>query len=275
MKLNIREMLNGYVENDIEIRGKNVVSTDKIKEVTMDKIIETKTKKRIFRPSVIIAAVCILTVLFGTTAMAYFLKWGGFALTNELSDEEIDQLLAEASTGTGTVSVSIDSDGNCTYYDENGNVLFVLTEEESREFDERLREEREEAVQISTELLDTDTMNITPNSITLISVDDEGIVPDFMLGNGHMVLLTNEDDSGWSFKSGDTVTIELESNDECVVTFGMVKDTVMIEEGVIKSEKPTWNFTISEYGEYYFTVLYASAAASSFTNGLITVQAAS
>jgi hypothetical protein len=70
-------MLDGYVEDDIEIGEKNVVSVDRIKEVTMRKINRTgariaRSGKRYF---VLIAAVVVLAAAFAVTG--YALGWFG------------------------------------------------------------------------------------------------------------------------------------------------------------------------------------------------------
>lgn len=86
MKLCIREMLDGYIEDDIEIGAKTVVSIDIIKEATMKKInlADTHTERHGIRYIILIAAVVALTAAF--TLTGYALGW--FGLQNAIYTTE-------------------------------------------------------------------------------------------------------------------------------------------------------------------------------------------
>lgn len=77
MKLYIRDMLDEYIEDDIEISGEAVVSIDNIKEATMKKInlTGTHTTRLGRRYFVLIAAVVALAAAF--TLTGYALGWFG------------------------------------------------------------------------------------------------------------------------------------------------------------------------------------------------------
>jgi len=68
-EFDIRELLSGYEENSIEIREKEIASSDRIKEDVMDRIERPVRKKlRKWTSSAVVAAACV--VALGATALA-------------------------------------------------------------------------------------------------------------------------------------------------------------------------------------------------------------
>lgn len=257
----------------VDIREKNTASSDKIKEITMKKIHDTKSMdphgpRKFFRAS-LIAAVLAVCILLSAAAVAVF-EWSGFASTSGMSDSEKQALLSEAAT-SGTMAL-VEPDGTVHYLDNNGNELFVLTAEEAAEYEANRRDAHDQAVRESTDLVDVDTFPLIPYGITELSINSEGQFADFAFGNGYMVLLHPENADGYSLTAGDTVTITLDSNDTCILEFGLVKDGVALEGETVKAQNHEYFFEISENGVYCFYITYFSAGASSFTNCMLTIS---
>lgn len=273
MKAKISDMMDHIEGVSVEIREKDPASPERIKEATLKKIHDTKSAvshgARKFFPASLIAAVLAVCMLLSITAFAVF-KWNGFASTAGMSETEKEALLEEAATAL--TMEQVDPDGTVHYLDQNGNELFVLTAEEAAEYEANRRDAHDQAVRESTDLVDVDTFPLIPNGITELSINSEGQFADFALGNGSLVLLHPENADGYFLTAGDNVTITLDSNDTCILHFGMVKDGIALEEHSVKAQDHKHFFEISEDGVYCFYIMYYSAAASSFTNCTLTVN---
>lgn len=272
MDLKISDMLD-HVENiQIEIEEKDVASAERVKEETMKKIHNTKanihTARKLSKAGVIAAV--MVALLCVTAAAAVVIKWSGFALTEGMSAEEIEALLNEASTAVA--SAYEDSDGTVHYLDADNNEILVLSADEAKAYEQMLHEEKESAVAESTSLVDAYTIPLMPSLITEMAVDDDGGFADFAMGSGSMILLHPEGEDGFELMAGDVVTIELTSNDSCNLEFGEFKDGDCVLTEISTAQQHSFTFEIEEAGLYCFSVQYYSAAASSFTNCVITIE---
>ena len=200
------------------------------------------------------------------------IEWTGFALTGDMSKSTVDQLLEKASIGYA--SEARDSDGTVHYYDQQGNETLVLSAEDAAQYELQLEEEREAAVREETELVDVDTLEIVPQSITELEIVMNGRIPDYVLGNGHMLVFCDEGKNGYLLAEGDKLTLTLESGDECRVAYYLIRDRRVAEQQIDASlcMSHHCDFQIQESGSYCIAVMYASASASSFTQGMLLID---
>ena len=221
----------------------------------------------------IIATAAALVLTLGIVAYAA-IDWSGFALTGDMRKSSVEQMLEEASIGYATEMV--ESDGTVHYSDNEGNETLVLTAEEAARYEQELEAIREDAVRSSTALVDVDTLPIVPQSVTELEIDNDGAIPDFALGNGHMVLFCDKGKTGYSLDAGDYVTLTLASNDDCRVEYFVIHDGVMLSDEIDSERCPshTFSFEVTESGAYCFALMYASADASNFTSGTLTIDQA-
>lgn len=276
MKAKISDMMDHLDGISVDIRETDIASSERIKEATMKKIHDIKSmdshgrrrRRKVFRAG-LIAAVLVVCTLLSATAVAVS-QWHGFASTAGMSKTEKDALLAEAATAGAMQMVG--PDGTVHYLDQNGNELFTLTAEEAAEYEIDRRRAHDQAVRESTDLVDVDTFSLLPNGITELSTNSDGQFADFALGNGYMVLLHPENADGYSLTAGDQVTITLDSNDECFLQIGAVKDGIALEGETVKAQNHEYFLEISEDGVYCFYIKYFSASASSFTNCTLHIQ---
>lgn len=237
-------------------------SVERIKELSMKKI-QSLPKRRHISAKVIAAAAIVAA--FGITAAAVSgaNSWG-FADTSQLSAAEIEMLLEEVAAGRCTALV--DKHGNVSYLCD-GEVRFTLSAVEARLYEDELRAARKQAVRASTDKLDVDTMELFPSSVTEIAVDENGNFGNFMLSNGHTVLLCDSQGGCFELEEGNAVSILVTSSEECYVRFGLVQNGNMAEEVSLKAKKLNHSFTIPADGEYCFTLSYYSTDADNFTDG--------
>lgn len=123
MKYTISDLLDLYEENDVNIKDKNIASSKKIKELTMEKIESRKKKARPITRILIIAA--IVAAISGA-ALANSLGAGSYfrnIFYNELTEEQV-QVLDEVGTtsmesvtdhGTTITPVAALADENLCY----------------------------------------------------------------------------------------------------------------------------------------------------------------
>lgn len=270
MKTKISDMMYYLEDGTIDIHEKNLASADRIKEVTMKKIQQkTASDKRVSKmpKAAAIVAALTLTMVFSGTALAY-INWNGFAFTSEMSESE-KASLAESNT---TLMASRDPDGNVHYLDAEGNEILVLSAEEAEEYEQKKQDERNQTVQESTDLLDVQTLNLIPTGITEMTTNAEGQFEDFALGAGYMVILRPMETDKYSLKKGDTVTIALKDEEDCILEFGMIKDGIAIETSSNKSSNHRHSFNIAEPGEYNFYIMYYSANKGLFTDCALTIE---
>lgn len=262
-----------HVENiQIKIEEKDVASTERIKEETMKKIHNTKanihTARKLSKVGVIAAV--MVAILCVTAAAAVVIKWGGFAFTGSMNAAEIEALLNEAETTVA--SKYVESDGTVHYLDANNKEILVLSADEAKAYEQMRQETKDLSVAESTSLVDAYTIPFMPNLITEMAVDDDGRFADFALGNASMILLHPAGKDGFNLMAGDVVTIKLTSNDSCILEFGEFKDGDFVRAETATAQQHSYTFEIEETGMYCFSVEYCSAAASSFTNCMITVE---
>ena len=246
-----------------------------IKELTMKKIREDRLegaashhRKYSRRFIGIVVAACLILVL-GITAFAVN-KWRGYADTDGLTQAEIESMLRQY---TSLVSSQlIEPDGTVHYLDDQYNELMVLSAEDAAKYDAEIRQAREQAVRESTTLIDVDSIGFIPAGITVVSVLEDGSFHDFALGNGYMVLLCAEEEKPFQLREGDTVTIRLRANDECIMSFAVTLDGKEIERASAKAQSHHFAYVVPADGEYCFTLMYGSVDASNFTNCSLIIE---
>lgn len=241
-------------------------SLERIKELSMKKINSAPRKgHRSLKITLLAAAIA---AALGITAFAVADTWG-VRDTSGLSRLEINRILRE--DNHVTAAQLVDPEGNVSYI-RDGKVLFTLSAEEAAAYDEAMRQERQQKVRESTDKLDVDSMELFPNALTEIAVDENGCFGDFILHNGNTVLLCGSDGGVFELKAGDRVSISVVSGNECHARFGLVRDGVMAEEVSLHAAELAHTFTIPADGEYCFTLAYYSAGADNFTDGKIVIE---
>ena len=105
-----------------------------------------------------------------------------------------------------------------------------------------------------------------------MKVDKDGQFDDFALGNGYMVVFFPEDAEHYLLKKGNSVTISLNANDECILECGLIKDGKVIEEKTEKNQYHEYSFEITKDGEYNFYVMYYSSDKSIFTECMLDIK---
>ena len=270
MKKKISEMMD-YLEGvPVNVQADDDVSVEHIKARIREKMHAAPARRRArrFPRMAVIAAILVLSLLGTGTAFAY-VKWGGFALTDGMSKAQKRALLAD---NRAYAEALVSADGTVHYLDAQGNEVLVLSAEEAARYEREKKAAREQAVQESTELLDVYTTTLVPSSVTELTTDVQGAFADFMLGNGHMVLLHPEGEEGYALQKGDVVTLSLTANDECILEFGMVRDGKAMEITSDRAKEHAQAFTAPEDGSYCFYVMYYSADKSAFTDGRLTID---
>ncbi len=257
----------------LELEEMELGSAGKVKAGVRRKLREaapqSRTMKRASRAglvaAVLAAALCI------SAGAAAICKWGGFALTGNMSEGEKKALLEEVAAMPGRIEVR-DEDGTVHYLDETGKEILVLSAREAAKYEQELLRAQEQAVRGSTTLVDADTLPMMPVRITELDVDESGAFADIALGAGSMILLHPAGKDGFELAAGDTVTIRLTASDVCYLQFGAVKDGAFMEAETHHEQEQSHTFTVEEPGLYCFYVEYYSSDASTFTDGKVTVQ---
>lgn len=101
---------------------------------------------------------------------------------------------------------------------------------------------------------------------------DAGAFADFLLGNGHMVLLHPAGEDGYALQAGDTVTISLEAGEPCYLGFGLFRDGQFVQSETVQATEHCYSFEISEDGLYCFIIEYLSVGADELTHGLLEIS---
>lgn len=272
MEIKISDMMD-HVENvSVEIREKDLASAERIKEAAMKKIRNPPAQAHAVRKiaKAGIAAAVVAAALSMTVAAAAVIKWGGFAFTDGMSEAEKNAFIRDASVRYSQEYE--DENGDVHYLDENGEEVLVLSAEEAAKYELERRAAKEQAVQESTALVDASTLPFVPHVITELAVDADGRFAECALGNGSMILLHPTDEDGFDLKAGDVVTVELTSNDPCILEFGQFRDGVFVHAETASAQQHNHTFVIEEDGLYCFFVEYLSAGVSTFADCTITVE---
>ena len=223
----------------------------------------TRRSGKYSRRSAAIAIAACLILALGVTAFAVN-KWTGYADTEGLSQAEIESLLRQYAPRI--TRQLIEPDGTVHYLDDQNNEVMVLSAKDAAKYDAEIRQVQEQTVRESTDLIDVDSLGSVPIGITVVPVSDNGTFHDFALGNGYMVLLCTEEGKPFFLREGATVTIRLEANDACGMSFGVTLDGEEIDRAYAKAQDHLFSYTAQSDGEYCFTLLYAGSDASSFQN---------
>ena len=270
MKIRISDMMDQVDGDLLGTEPIETASLERIKEKTMMKIHKKEARhgwRGLTRKGMVAAGIAAaLCISAGAYAV---LNWDGFARTDDLTEQEIVQLLEKAELGQLEVE---EADGTVHYLDQDGNEVMVLTAAEAAAYEKERLEAREQAVIGSTQLVDVSGMEFIPNSITEVDVDANGAFPDFALGNGHAILLYPEGEQGWQLSAGDVVTLNLNTDEACYLTVGQFRDGTLLEEHTVNGAAIRDSITIGEDGVYAFSLIYASASANNFTDCSLTIN---
>ena len=247
-----------------------------IKELTMKKIHEDRPSEATPHPRnhmrrfIGIAVAACLVFALAMTALAVINNWRGYADTEGLTQAEVEDMLQQYVSLTSCQLV--EPDGTVHYLDNQGNELMVLNAEDAAKYDTEIRQAREQAVRESTDLIDIDSFGVIPNGITVVPVSKDGTFHNFMLGNGYMVLLCTEEENPYRLHEGDSVTIRMQANDECVMSFAVSQNGKVIEHTAIKAQDHHYSYVVPADGEYCFLLMYSSVDASSFTDCALVIE---
>lgn len=243
-------------------------SKERIRELTMKKIEESKCVRRPAR-WVSLVAVAAVVLTLGIAVYAAW-SWNGFQPTGGMTQQEI-QTLMEQIEGMGA-SETVDADGTVHYFDSEGTEFMVLTAREAEQFLQAQKEARQTRnEEAASSLIDLSTLPQEPRSITRITTGEDGSFEEFLLGNGSMVLLCGDTGEGYALSAGETVTVSVDASAACIVEFGMFRDGQLLETETVKAETFTQSFTAPEDGVYCFTLMYYSSACDHFTNGSLRI----
>lgn len=272
LKVRISDMMDYINDDSVKIQEKEIASANRIKEATMKRIekespVANFKIRKISRVGMLVA-VLALSMMFTGGVFAH-LKWNGFANTSEMSKSEKEALLKNDVAFVGEI---IDPEGNVHYLDANGKEVMVLSKEEAAKYEKEKMEKMEQEVQESTELVDVHTLPLVPSGITEVKVDKNGQFDDFALGVGHMIVLLPEDTKDYSLKKGNSVTISLNADEECILQCGLIKDGKVIEETHEKKQNHKYSFEITEDGKYNFYIMYYSAGKNIFTECMLDIK---
>lgn len=282
MKIRISDIMDQIECTPVELSEQNGFSSRRVREKTLQKIHNASTKynlkekfsrmrripKAVKIPKVGIT-IAVLVLCISTTATAgVIMKWNGFVYTGGLNRQEKEALMEEAGTAYAGAIVN-EIDGSVHYLDENGNEIMVLSAAEAAEYEAARRNAKEQAVVESTSLIDAGALPLIPSGITEVETAENGEFADFMLGNGHMILLHPVGGDSYRLSQGDTVTIMLEADGECRLEFRVYQDGDSIGEEISLTQQHCYQFTAVEDGLYNFSAMYYSAGANMFTNGSI------
>ena len=264
-------MMDHIRDDCVPIQIREIASCENIKEATMKKLHEkpkTTKRPRIASRVLLIAALVVLA-LSVTVSAATTLRSGRFTIIDNMSDGEVKALIDDASRGTWAVQ---EIDGTMHYYDSDGNETMVLSREDAQVYERARQAQREQSVKESTTLVDLSTMPLLPNEVTELASEEDGRFPDFAISNGSLVLLHPEGKDAYELKAGDTVTISLDSGDECYLEFGSFKDGAFSGGETVHARQHSYTFTMEEDGQYCFYVEYYSVGMSAFRNCVIAVR---
>lgn len=272
MKIKISDLMDQIECTAVELEERGSFSARQVREKTFQKIHNTPTKSHYMRkiPGIGIAIAALVFCVSTTAAAGIILKWNGFAYIDGLNRQEKEILMEEASAVCAEAVNGID--GSVHYLDEKGNEIMVLSAAEAAEYEAARRKAAEQAVLESTSLIDVSALPQIPSGITEVETAEDGQFADFILGNGHMILLHPADENGYRLTEGDTVTIMLDADSECRLEFRVYLDGDSVGEELSLTQQHCYYFTATEDGLYNFSAMHYSAAASMFTNCSIIVN---
>ena len=271
MEMKISDMMDHIQDGCVPIQIRGIASCENIKEATMKKLHDKpKPTKRTLKASrLVLIAALIVMALSVTVSAAVKRHASDFTLTGGMSDAEIEEMIRDASRGTWTVQ---ETDGTMHYYDSDGNEIMALPREEADAYERDKQARLEQAVKESITLVDLSTMPLLPKEATELSSGEDGRFADFAISNGALVLLHPEGQNVYELKAGDTVTITLDSNDECYLEFGCFKDGAFLTAETVHARRHSYTFTIETNGQYCFYVENYSAGMSNFQNCAIVTR---
>lgn len=273
MKIRISDIMDQVECTVAELQERGSFSLQQVREKTLQSIHTAPRGVRFMRkiPRMGIAAAALIFCFSVTAAAGIVIKWNGFAYTDGLSRREKEALMEEAGTAYAGAIVN-EIDGSVHYLDKKGNEIMVLSIPEATEYEAARKEVSEQAVVESTSLIDVSTLSLIPSGITEMETAEDGQFADFILGNGHMILLHPAGENGYRLTKGDTVTIMLDADSECYLEFRVYLDGNSAGSELLRTQQHCYHFTATEDGLYNFSVTYGSIGAGILTNGSINFQ---
>lgn len=269
MKMRISDLMDEIEPREVSDPSPAPVSHRAIAAATVRKIHGGKRQALPRLSKLGLIAAIVAGALCVTAAGAAVLRWTGFARTKALRQADKAALMEQA---LSTSTESVDREGNVHYYDANGNEMLVLSAEEAAAYQQQRQAAQDQAVLKSTQLVDLSTLDSLPNSLTELTTDAAGAFEDFLLGNGHMVLLHPAGADGYALQAGDTVTISLEAGEPCYLGFGLFRNGQFVQSETVRAAEHCYSFEISEDGLYCFTIEYLSVGADELTHGLLEIS---
>ncbi len=273
MKIRISDIMNQMECPAVELQEQGSISLWQVREKTLHKIhnapVEGHFMRKMSRAG-IAAAVLVFCVSI-TTVAGMIVKWNGFAYTDGLSRREKEALMEEAGTAYARVMVD-ERDGSVHYLDQDGNEVMSLSAAGAAVYEVAGKAAAEQAVVESTRLIEVALLPLIPWSITEVETTEEGRFADFILGNGHMLLLHPAGEDGYSLVEGDTVTVMLDADGECRLQFRVYREGRPIAEEESRAGHHSFQFTVEEGGRYNFSVMHESSDPHIFTNCSIAVN---
>ena len=275
MKLKISDMMDHAEGIPLKIQVREVASVDQIKETVMNKIQNHSEASRHFPTARkmsragIIASVLVAALCIGVCAAAA-IGWSGFTLTDGMSDAETEALLQEASVGyAGSYE---DADGTVHYLDKEGKETMVLSREDAAEYERELQAAKDQAVINSTSLVDLSTVSLLPQRVIELATEKDGSFADHLLGNGSMILLYPAGEKGYSLRSGENITVEMQADAPCYMQFYLFENGEALCEKSLKAQEHSCTFSVENDGIYCIGVMYTSSSAGSFTDCSVMIE---
>ena len=253
----------------------DIRASERLQTEVLQMTVENKPIKRRMagKRIAVLAAVVVFLVVLGMVAYAAA-TLNGFSLTGGMSKRAVSQMLEEYSSVTHRELV--EPDGTVHYLDKQGNETMVLTAEEAAKYEQEQREAKEDAVRRSSTLVDVDSLPLVPNSITELEFAADGAIPDFALGNGHMAIFCGAEKTGCLLEAGDIITLTMTSNDECHLSYFVIRDGAAFSNGTDPGRvmNHVFSFEAPEPGRYFIALVYTSASASNLTDGRLSIERA-
>ena len=266
MKMNIKDF---FIDSETNL-CKDSSPAERIARMTMKKI-NAETTGRKYTPRFFAIAAVIAIVLAMSIAVYAAWNWTGFMNTQNMSDQQIQEIMQTIEHSCSYETT--DKEGNTHYYNSDGKEIMVLTPTEVKQLELAKEKERIERCKAGAgDMLDVASLELMPINITPVGVNEDGTFEDFLLGCGNMILLHPTGEKSYLLEKGDVVKVSMDATDNCIVEFGAIQNGKMVETDSIKNQNHTFVYTISEDGEYNFSLMYYSSDADNFTNCSIEFQ---
>ncbi len=272
-RIKISDMMDQMECIPLALKEYNTISAGHIRKKTLEKVhnssLEARYKRKIPRTGIVAAA--LLLCLSMTVAAGQILEWDGFIRMDDLNPREKEALIKEISDAPACSMATDESDGS-VLFPNNGNEITSLSAPEAAEYETAGREAAEQAVLESTSLIHVSALPCLPSGITEMEADAQGRFSDFLAGNGHMILLHPVGEDGFLLAKGDTITITMDADCECLLEFRAYQGGEPVSEALMLASRHCYHYTAVEDGIYQFSILHCSSDPVSFTDCSITIR---